>query len=145
MKSLLSLCLLLILFAHSDEEHDLNWILNVYQFHGYSLLKMIQIFLKSVQQINQSRSFIKYLSSCEEIIISSMVFSIDSPLWNEIENKGILSYQSISILNDKNNPISPFNEQKSSPNSINVKRRLFDNPSKVNSFLFVFYSKRNVL
>lgn len=125
----------MVLFSHSDDEHDLNWILNVYDFHGYSLLKMIQIFLKSVQQINQSRPFIKYLSSLEEIIISSMVFSIDSPLWNEILNKGILPFQTISILNDKTQPISPFNEQKSSPNSNHVKRRLFHQTNKVISLV----------
>ena len=121
----------MIFYAHSDDEHDLNWMLNLYKLHGYSLLKMIQIFLKSLTQINQSRTFIKYLSSLEEILISEMVFSKDSPLWNEIESKGILSYQSISMINDKNHFISPFSEQSSSsPNSNLVKRKLFDNSSK---------------
>src|SRR5262249_22631117 len=103
LKSLLGLCLLLTLFAHSDKIHDLNWILNIYSLHGYSFLKIIHIFLKSLKQINKSRPFIKYLSSLEETILSSMVFSNDSALWNEIQTKGILSYQQIDKIQSKQN------------------------------------------
>ena len=123
LKSLLGLCLLLIFYAHSDEIHDLNWILKMYSLHGYSLIKIIQIFLKSLKEINQSRTFIKYLSSIEEIILSSMIFSNDSPLWNEIQTKGILSYSNIHSQQTSNQNLTNIFNQ--SPNSDHVKRRLF--------------------
>jgi retinoblastoma-like protein 1 len=127
LKSLLGLCLLLIFYAHSDQIHDLNWILNIYSLHAYSFLKIIQIFLKSSKEINQSRSFIKYLSSIEEIILSSMIFSDDSPLWNDIQTKGILSYSDIHSKQlfkspSNHNLTNTFNQ---SPNSNHVKRKLF--------------------
>ncbi|CAF5000681.1 unnamed protein product, partial [Rotaria sp. Silwood1] len=95
-RSVLGLCILLVLYAHSDKYHDLNWILNIFNLDGYSFIKIIQIYLKTSKQIRKSRSFIKYLSSIEEIILSSMAFSNKSSLWNDIKSKGILSYKQIS-------------------------------------------------
>ncbi|CAF0798224.1 unnamed protein product [Rotaria sordida] len=129
-RSLLSLCLLLVLYAHSDRYHDFNWILHVYSLDGYSLLKIIQIFLQTCEQIRKSTPFIKYLSSIEENILSSMAFSAKSLLWNDIELKGILSYKTISsIQSNINNSLSSINNVtrmfNQSPNKTNVSRKLF--------------------
>ncbi|CAF1215474.1 unnamed protein product [Rotaria magnacalcarata] len=130
LKSLLGLCILLVLYSHNDKYHDFNWLLNIYSLHGYSFLKIIQIFLKTSQQISKCRQFIKYLSSIEEIIISSMAFSNDSSLWNDIELKGILKYNQIQLIHLKkkdslspNNHLTPIFIQ--SPNKNNVSRKLF--------------------
>lgn len=138
MKSLLGLCLLLVLYGHCDEYHDFNWILNIYSLHGYSFLKIIQIFLKTCKQISKSRSFIKYLSSIEEIIISSMAFSNNSALWNDIQLKGILTYQQINNFNNLNHQqtLSPSNSLTplfiQSPKINNVSRKLFSNSITTN-------------
>ncbi|CAF1071702.1 unnamed protein product [Rotaria sordida] len=130
-RSLVGLCLLLVLYAHRDKYHDFNWILNIYSLDGYSFLKIIQIFLKTSQQIIKSRSFIKYLSSIEENILSSMAFSNKSLLWNDIQLKGILSYKTISSIqfNLTDKSLSPTNNLTSiliqSPNKTNVSRKLF--------------------
>jgi len=123
LKSLLGLCLLLVFYAHSDLYHDLNWILNIYSLHGYSFLKIIQIYLKTTKQISYSRPFIKYLSSIEEIILSQMVFSINSAFWNEITIKGFVHYQHL------HQPKTPTTTSMyiHSPNQNNVKRKLFQN------------------
>ncbi len=59
-----------------------------------------------------------------------MVFSNDSPLWNEIQSKGILSYTFISNIHSKQLLTSPSNQHLTnifhqSPNSNHVKRKLF--------------------
>ncbi|CAF1183608.1 unnamed protein product [Rotaria sordida] len=130
MRSLLGLCLLLVLYAHSDKYHDFNWILHVYSLDGYSFLKIIQIFLQTCKQIHESTLFIKYLSSIEEHILSSMAFSTKSSLWNDIELKGILSYKTISsIQSNINNSLSSINNVtrmfSQSSNKTNVSRKLF--------------------
>jgi hypothetical protein len=123
LKSLLGLCLLLVLYAHSDIYHDLNWILNIYSLHGYSFLKIIQIYLKTTKQITYSRPFIKYLSAIEETILSQMAFSINSALWNEIQIKGIVHYQHL------HSPKTPTTTSMyiQSPNQNHVARKLFQN------------------
>lgn len=82
-------------YAHGDERHDYQWIFQIYSLHGYSFLKIIQIFLRTLKEFNQSRAFIKYLSKIEEIILSSMVWTKDSTFWNEFDKKGFLSYQQL--------------------------------------------------
>lgn len=119
--------------------------------HGYSFLKIIQIYLKTSKEISKSRQFIKYLSSIEEIILSSMAFSNDSSLWNDIKLKGILKYNQIqTILSKTNNSLSPTNNNLSpiinqSPNKINVSKKLFFNSNsttttnQINVSLFSYY------
>lgn len=119
--------------------------------HGYSFLKIIQIYLKTSKEISKSRQFIKYLSSIEEIILSSMAFSNDSSLWNDIKLKGILKYNQIQrILSKTNNSLSPTNNNLSpiinqSPNKINVSKKLFFNSNsttttnQINVSLFSYY------
>jgi hypothetical protein len=55
---------------HSDQCHNFIWILNIYSLHAYALLKIIQIYLKISKELTQSRTFIEYLSSIEERILS---------------------------------------------------------------------------
>ena len=98
LKSLLALSLLLVLFAHGDRSHDFQWLLTIYSLHGYSFLKIIQIFLRTLKEFQQTRSFIKYLSSIEETILSSMVWSSQSTFWIDLEKKGILTYQQVFPL-----------------------------------------------
>ena len=98
LKSLLALSLLLVLFAHADRSHDFQWLLTIYSLHGYSFLKIIQIFLRTLKEFHQTRSFIKYLSSIEETILSSMVWSSQSTFWIDLEKKGILTYQQVFPL-----------------------------------------------
>ena len=126
-KSLFSLCFLLVSYCYGDAKHDLNWILKFYSLNGYSLLKIIQIFLKSTREINQSRVLIKYLSTIEETILSSMIFERNSLLWNDIQTKGILPYKNLSSQcpsSPNSNLIQHFHQ---SPLSHQIKRRLFDN------------------
>ncbi|CAF1311507.1 unnamed protein product [Rotaria sordida] len=144
-RSLVGLCLLLVLYAHRDKYHDFNWILNIYSLDGYSFLKIIQIFLKTSQQIIKSRSFIKYLSSIEENILSSMAFSNKSLLWNDIQLKGILSYKTISSIqfNLTDKSLSPTNNLTSiliqSPNKTNVSRKLFQSDRSDQSTVRTFF------
>ena len=129
----------MVFYAHSDTIHDLHWILEIYSLHGYSLLKIIQIFFKSSKEISQSRIFIKYFSSMEEMILSSMVFSNNSPLWIEMKSKGFLSYQFISTIHSKETlSRSPSNDHltqlfNQSPTSKHVKRKLFHNTTSTSS------------
>ncbi|CAF1179350.1 unnamed protein product [Adineta steineri] len=142
LKSLLGICLLLVLNAHHDQIHNLNWILNIYSLHSYSFYKIIQIYLQTCKQLYQCRSFVKYLSSIEETMLSSMVFSTDSSLWNEIETKGFLTYQQIQNLQIKlnNHSTTPTHQTPTnltsmyfqSPNHNNVKRNLFSNSNSNN-------------
>ncbi|CAF1670765.1 unnamed protein product, partial [Rotaria sp. Silwood1] len=113
----------LLLYAHSDKYHDFNWILHVYSLDAYCFLKIIPIFLKTCTQISKSKSFIKYLSSIEENILSSMTFSTKSSLRNDIELKSILSYKTISSIQSNINNSTPMFIQ--SPNKTNVSRKLF--------------------
>ncbi|CAM4796398.1 unnamed protein product [Rotaria magnacalcarata] len=122
LKSLLGLCILLVLYSHNDKYHDFNWLLNIYSLHGYSFLKIIQIFLKTSQQISKCRQFIKYLSSIEEIIISSMdslspnnhltpIF-IQSPNKNNVSRKLLQSSTATTITpNQFNNNLSLIRSQ----------------------------------
>jgi hypothetical protein len=146
LKSLLGLCQVLVLFAHSDKSHDFNWISNIYDLHGYSFLKIIQIYLKTSKELNRSREFIKHLSSIEENIISSLAFQTNSALWNEINIKGFLSYQQISNiqLKQNNNSSTPPHLHSTnltqmyfqSPINNHVKRKLFqNNQSSVRSYI----------
>lgn len=77
-----------------------------------------------------------------------MVFSNDSALWNDIQSKGILSYQYISSIHSKQNQFSPSNSTQNnitqiynqSPISNHVKRKLFtNNQSQVFIFLLILY------
>ncbi|CAF1565999.1 unnamed protein product, partial [Rotaria sp. Silwood1] len=72
---------------------------------------------------SKSKSFIKYLSSIEENILSSMTFSTKSSLRNDIELKSILSYKTISSIQSNINNSTPMFIQ--SPNKTNVSRKLF--------------------
>ncbi|CAF1047479.1 unnamed protein product [Adineta ricciae] len=130
LKSLLGLCLLLNFYAHGDHYHDFQWICHLYSLQGYSFLKMIQIYLKTNKEISKCRFFIKYLSSIEEMILSSLAFEEKSHLWNEIQSKGILTYEQIQQIQHKSSLITPTNLTNlflHSPSSSNqVKRKLFD-------------------
>lgn len=68
-----------------------------------------------------------------------MVFSNNSSLWNDIQSRGILTYQYISSIHYKTNSLSP-NLFSQSPSSPNVKRKLFTNTTQVFFFsLFIFF------
>ena len=96
---------------------------SLYSLHGYSFLKIIQIFLRTLKEFHQTRSFIKYLSRIEETILSSMVWKEDSTLWKDLQNKGFLNYEQIFPSNHLQTPTHFY-----SPHSPieKVSRKLFD-------------------
>jgi len=94
-KSLLSLSLLIVFYVHRDDQHDYQWIFTIYSINSYSFLKIIQIFLKTRQDLQQIRSIVKYLSKIEEIILSSLVWKSDSTFWIDLHRKGFLEFNQI--------------------------------------------------
>ncbi|XP_062391885.1 retinoblastoma-associated protein isoform X2 [Sardina pilchardus] len=70
----------------TDTDLSFPWLLGVFQLHGFDFYKVIESFIKAEASLH--RDMVKHLERCEHLIIESIAWRTDSPLFELLQRAG---------------------------------------------------------
>ncbi|XP_031428231.1 retinoblastoma-associated protein isoform X2 [Clupea harengus] len=70
----------------TDTDLSFPWLLGVFKLHGFDFYKVIESFIKAEPSLN--RDMVKHLERCEHVIIESIAWRADSPLFELLQLAG---------------------------------------------------------
>ncbi|XP_047519291.1 retinoblastoma-like protein 1 [Pieris napi] len=133
---------------HSYGVHSLRFprVLQIYNLSAFHFYKIIELVVKAVVE-KLSRDVIKHLNAVEEQVLESLVWTADSPLWDQLDNTSVPPSAKVTI------PESPLRRGIHSPMSTvdrypplmadQAKKQLFKDNVKPGQSLLVQTNTKN--
>ncbi|KAK2724085.1 hypothetical protein QYM36_002436 [Artemia franciscana] len=81
-RNLFACCLDIVLFSYNTTK-TFPWILDALQLEAYGFYRIIEVLIRAEDQL--SRDIVKHLNHIEEMVLESMAWKWESPLWDSIK------------------------------------------------------------
>ncbi|XP_037295161.1 retinoblastoma-like protein 2 isoform X1 [Manduca sexta] len=136
-------CTEIVLHAYGVHSFKFPRVLNIYGLSAFHFYKIIELVVQAVFD-KLSRDVIKHLNAVEEEVLESLVWTSDSPLWDQLSRTPVPASADVSVHDSpyrrNNNGLqspSSLSERVHPPMAEQAKKQLFKDPIKPGQSLLV--------
>nr|XP_049701011.1 retinoblastoma-like protein 1 isoform X1 [Helicoverpa armigera] len=135
-------CTEIVLHAYGVHSLKFPRVLQIYGLSAFHFYKIIELVVQAVVE-KLSRDVIKHLNAVEEEVLESLVWTSDSPLWDQLSKTPVPASQDVKVhdsphrRNGLQSPVSAAIDRYLSPIADQAKKQLFKDPIKPGQSLLV--------
>lgn len=135
-------CTEIVLHAYGVNSFKFPRVLQIFKLSAFHFYKIIELVVQAVVD-KLSRDVIKHLNAVEEEVLESLVWTSDSPLWDQLSKTPVPASADVSVqdspfrrTNGLQSPVSTI-DRFMSPMAEQAKKQLFKDPIKPGQSLLV--------
>ncbi|KAJ8717808.1 hypothetical protein PYW07_005738 [Mythimna separata] len=136
-------CTEIVLHAYGVHSLKFPRVLQIYGLSAFHFYKIIELVVQAVVE-KLSRDVIKHLNAVEEEVLESLVWTSDSPLWEQLSKTPVPASNDVKVhdsphrrSNGLQSPVSADIDRYLSPMADQAKKQLFKDPIKPGQSLLV--------